>query len=70
MQKEQLMLLTDQQDNLKTELTTLKRKCEEQDATGVSDDAQYDEPTHHNRQQAAPVEVRSMSRLWPGAISL
>ena len=29
-QNKQLMLLTDQQDNLKNEVSTLKRKCEEQ----------------------------------------
>ena len=32
-QNEQLVLLTDQQDNLKNEVSTLKRKCEEQHTT-------------------------------------
>ena len=40
-QNERLVLLTDQQDNLKNEVSTLKRKCEEQDPTVSHGRIQY-----------------------------
>ena len=44
-QNEQLVILIDQQDSLKNEVTTLKRKCEEKD-TAVSGNLQISYRAH------------------------